>query len=100
MRVMTVILLVMGVFLAIFLFFSYNLDKRACERTLASFRNSLILFEKVQNRYPENLEELLYQVPVLGIIDTKQYTWIESENGLPPQLYCRKHKRSSLLTTY
>jgi hypothetical protein len=78
MRIIIITLLVVGTFLSVFLVINYNMDKRVCERTLEAFRNAVVLFESVQNRYPENLEELQNHASFLGKIDTKRYIWVES----------------------
>lgn len=96
MRIIKITLFIVSIFLVVLLVNNHYIDRSVCSSTLTAFHNSVTIFEKINNRYPDTLEELQNFIDYLGTIDTKRYTWIESQNGLPPQLFCNKHNRSSL----
>ncbi|OEH84221.1 hypothetical protein BHU72_12520 [Desulfuribacillus stibiiarsenatis] len=72
-----------------------EIDENICSHRLIAFRNAVIYFEQIHNRFPTSYEELERETKLLGKLEKGKYRWVQGQGSESPQLHCLKHNRSS-----
>jgi hypothetical protein len=85
-RIIGVTAIVCLIYFSFILYLMNALEKRISLGKLTSFRNAVIYFEQMYNRYPESYEELDRLTGMIGDLDINKYRWIDGIDGEPPQL--------------
>jgi len=94
-RIVRVTMIVCLIYFLVILYLMNALEERIAIGKLTTFRNAVIYYEQVYNRYPASYEELDTLTGMLGDLDTNKYKWVDSVDGQPPKLIFIKNGNSS-----